>query len=199
MKTLFLSLSLLFSIFCFSQNVKQDSVQFSDAETQATNMEEIYISAPIDSVSIFTKNPMRAALYSAVLPGWGQMYNKRYWKAPIVWGLIGTGVGISLWYNDKYHEYRDAFVAEINGETHQYSGIYSAEVLATAQDSQRRNRDYAITFTVIAYIVNILDATVDAHLYEIRKDKQLKLNTTTIYDPSTGMHSPGLALKLNLK
>ncbi|MRJ08793.1 hypothetical protein EDL99_07940 [Ornithobacterium rhinotracheale] len=161
--------------------------------------DSIYISQPLDSVQVFKKNPMKAALYSAVLPGLGQIYNKRYWKAPIVWGLIGTGVGITLWYQKSYHEYRDAYIAELNGKPNKYHGIYTKEVLAQAQDYQKRNRDYAIALTIVAYAVNILDATVDAHLYEVRKDKDLKIKPVTIYSPSTNELKPGLALSFTLK
>jgi hypothetical protein len=60
-------------------------------------------------------SPAKAGLYSAVLPGLGQFYNKKYWKIPLVWGAVGTGVGIALWNDKQYKRYRNAFVAELNG------------------------------------------------------------------------------------
>ncbi|MBV7441612.1 hypothetical protein KRX57_09275 [Weeksellaceae bacterium TAE3-ERU29] len=178
------------SLSAFSQKVENDSI-IGDS---------IYISQELPTVQVLElkKNPMKAALYSAVLPGLGQIYNRKYWKAPIVWGLIGTGVGITVWYQNKHDEYRTAYIAELNNEPNKYHGVYTKEVLARAQDFQKRNRDYAIALTILAYAVNILDATVDAHLFEVRKDKDLQIQPVTIYNPATNNLSPGLALKLNI-
>ena len=146
---------------------------------------------------IGTKNPLRASLYSAVMPGLGQVYNEKIWKVPLVWGLIGTGIGVTVHYNGRYHHYRDAFISELNGETHEYSGIFDADRLGLIQDDMRRNRDYAIAITVLVYALNVLDATVDAHLYEIRRDRDLSVDPTAFVDPSTGKANVGLALKLD--
>lgn len=152
----------------------------------------------IDNIDLDIKNPLQASLYSAIIPGLGQIYNEQYWKAPLVWGLIGTGVGVSVHYNSRYHHYRDAFVAELDGNEHIYSGIFDKNRLGAIQDDMRRNRDYAIALTILAYALNILDATVDAHLYEIRRDRDLSIDPTAFVDPYTGQSNFGLALKLNL-
>ena len=152
----------------------------------------------VSNLEIGTKNPLKASLYSAVLPGMGQIYNQKIWKVPLVWGLIGTGVGFTVHYNSRYHHYRDAFISELNGEQHEYSGIFDASRLGTIQDDMRRNRDYAIALTVVAYALNILDATVDAHLFEIRKDRDLSVDPTAFVNPMTGESNIGLAIKLDL-
>jgi hypothetical protein len=54
----------------------------------------------------------RAGLYSAVLPGLGQFYNKKYWKIPIVWGAVGAGVGIAIWNDNQYKKYREYYIAK---------------------------------------------------------------------------------------
>ena len=191
MRLKFFVILFFISLSVFSQKVENDSI----------GGDSIYISQKIETVQVLEleKNPMKAALYSAVLPGLGQIYNRKYWKAPIVWGLIGTGVGITIWYQNKYDEFRGAYIAELNNEPNKYHGVYTTEVLARAQDFQKRNRDYAIALTILAYAVNILDATVDAHLFEVRKDKDLQIQPITIYNPATNNLSPGLALKLNLE
>lgn len=191
MRLKFFVILFFISLSVFSQKVENDSI----------GGDSIYISQKIETVQVLEleKNPMKAALYSAVLPGLGQIYNRKYWKAPIVWGLIGTGVGITIWYQNKYDEFRGAYIAELNNEPNKYHGVYTKEVLARAQDFQKRNRDYAIALTILAYAVNILDATVDAHLFEVRKDKDLQIQPVTIYNPATNNLSPGLALKLNLE
>ncbi|PIE50928.1 MAG: hypothetical protein CSA38_00615 [Flavobacteriales bacterium] len=137
-------------------------------------------------------NPTKAGLYSAVLPGLGQYYNKKYWKIPIVWGAIGTGVGISLWNQKKYKRYRNAYIAELNGLPHEFSDRpqVTKEVLGRTQDQVKRQRDYAIAITGLIYVLNIVDAVVDAHLYEGRNDPDLALKPTIIYNefqPQTAM------------
>lgn len=120
-------------------------------------------------------NPSKAGLYSAVLPGLGQYYNKKYWKIPIVWGAVGTGIGVISFNNKQYKRYKTAFEAELNGQPHEFSDIpgINKVVLGNTQDQAKRYRDYAIAITGVVYLLNILDAVVDAHLYEQRKDPEL--------------------------
>lgn len=130
-------------------------------------------------------SPTKAGLYSAVLPGLGQYYNKKYWKIPIVWGAIGTGVGIALWNEKQYQRYRSAFIAELNGQTHEFSGIQGIDLktaLGNTQDRMKRQRDYAIAITAGIYILSIVDAVVDAHLYEGRKDPDLAISPAVLHD-----------------
>jgi hypothetical protein len=145
-------------------------------------------------------NPTKAGLYSAVLPGLGQFYNKKYWKIPIVFGAIGTGLGITF-YNDKqYKRYRTAFVAELNGQPQEFSNIpgITADVLGNAQDQAKRQRDYAIAITGLIYVLNIVDAVVDAHLYEGRHDPDLAISPTIIND-GFGFSNSKAGLALNFK
>ena len=182
---------LLFSGSVFAQipidTVKTDTLKVNSGITK-TNKSEVQILEEIDKKNApqsQTKySPMKAGLYSAVLPGLGQYYNKKYWKIPIVWGAVGTGVGIALWNQKSYNRYRDAFVAELNGQPHEFSGIAGIDkvVLGNAQDRAKRQRDYAIGITGLIYILNIVDAVVDAHLYEGRKDPDLAISPTIISD-----------------
>lgn len=182
---------ILFLLFFVSLTFAQENpaVQDSAVVTEGTFM---------SGGEIGSKNPLKASLYSAVIPGLGQVYNEKIWKVPLVWGLIGTGIGFTVHYNERHQYFRDAFIAELNGEPHDYSGIFDANRLGTIQDDMRRNRDYAIALTIVAYALNILDATVDAHLYDVRKDRDLSLDPTTAYNPVTGETEMGLALKIKL-
>lgn len=145
-------------------------------------------------------SPTRAGLYSAVLPGLGQYYNRKYWKIPVVWGLIGTSVGIVAYQNKQYKRYRDAFVAEINGQPNEFSGLNIPDLrtaLGRQQDTAKRYRDYWIAITAGVYLLNILDAVVDAHLYEGRRDPDLALSPTIIFNEvnPVAVPHPGLALQ----
>lgn len=183
---------LLFSSsFCFSQVNRNDTIRVENHPTDSIftkSKKEIDVIADIEKVNApFSKpkfSPTKAGLYSAVLPGLGQYYNKKYWKIPIVLGGIGTGVGFTLFFDKSYRRYRDAFVAELNGIPHEFSSNpnITKEVLGNFQDRQKRSRDYAIAITSLVYILNIVDAVVDAHLYEGRNDPDLAIMPTIIPD-----------------
>ena len=203
-KLLSVLLVLSFSLF-FSQvnpndtirveNLPKDSIPAAKPRTEPEIVGNITNSNASAKIQKFS--PTKAGLYSAVLPGLGQFYNKKYWKIPIVWGAVGTGVGIAIWNDKNYRRYRNAFVAELNGLPHEFSGIRGVDkdVLGNAQDRFKRQRDYAIGIAGLIYILNIVDAVVDAHLYEGRKDPDLALTPAVINDRFSNYESKaGLAL-----
>lgn len=177
MRAVYSIILLLFFGLFFSQEIKP----FDTIKTEKQVVEEIE-KANVSTIQKY--NPTKAGLYSAVFPGLGQYYNKKYWKIPIVWGAVGTGVGIIV-YNDKqYRRYRTAFLAELNGQPHEFDDLpyVDAMVLGNTQDRAKRQRDYAIAITGVLYILNIVDAVVDAHLYDQKKDPDLAIKPTIIYD-----------------
>ena len=177
MRAVYSIILLLFFGLFFSQEIKP----FDTIKTEKQVVEEIE-KANVSTIQKY--NPTKAGLYSAVFPGLGQYYNKKYWKIPIVWGAVGTGVGIIV-YNDKqYRRYRTAFLAELNGQPHEFDDLpyVDASVLGNTQDRAKRQRDYAIAITGVLYILNIVDAVVDAHLYDQKKDPDLAIKPTIIYD-----------------
>lgn len=177
MRAVYSIILLLFFGLFFSQEIKP----FDTIKTEKQVVEEIE-KANVSTIQKY--NPIKAGLYSAVFPGLGQYYNKKYWKIPIVWGAVGTGVGIIV-YNDKqYRRYRTAFLAELNGQPHEFDDLpyVDATVLGNTQDRAKRQRDYAIAITGVLYILNIVDAVVDAHLYDQKKDPDLAIKPTIIYD-----------------
>jgi len=208
MKKITVFFVLLFSLKIFAQVSPKDTIRVenypTDSISAVTPKSEIEVYTDIQESnardSTMKYNPTKAGLYSAVLPGLGQYYNKKYWKIPIVWGGIGTGVGVVLWNQKQYNRYRDAFIAQLNGQPHEFSDIpgISAEALGRTQDRAKRQRDYAIAITGLVYILNIVDAVVDAHLYEGRKDPDLALKPTVIYDEFGKQNSKaGLSLSYN--
>lgn len=208
MKKLTVIFLLVFSLQVFAQvnpndtirveNYPKDSVSAKKPQSEIEVYSDIQESnAPVQKPAF---NPTKAGLYSAVLPGLGQYYNKKYWKIPIVWGAIGTGVGITLWNQKRYNRYRDAFIAQLNGQPHEFSNIpgITKEALGRTQDRFKRQRDYAIAVTALVYVLNIVDAVVDAHLYEGRKDPDLALQPTIIYD-EFGKQQAKAGLSFNYK
>ena len=123
--------------------------------------------------------PAKAAFYSAVLPGLGQIYNKRYWKVPIVYGAIGLSI-YSYDSNQKnYLRYRDAYKRRNAGyNDDEFQGlIASTDRLIDGQDFYKRNRDRSMLFILGFYFLNILDANIDAHL------KQYNVNSDLSFRP----------------
>jgi len=199
---------LLISTVLFAQISPKDTIRVENYPTDSVSTvkkpSEIEVYSDIKAANAPTKtmkfNPTRAGLYSAVLPGLGQYYNRKYWKIPIVWGAIGTGVGITMWNQKQYTRYRNAFVAELNGQKHEFSDIpgVTKEVLGRTQDRVKRQRDYAIAITSLLYVLNIVDAVVDAHLYEGRKDPDLAVKPTVIFDEfGKNTTKGGLSLSYN--
>lgn len=190
MKNIFLVICCFLSYISYAQEAdtispKNTTIQDIENDIQKLNK----ISSP--------NNPTRAAVYSAVLPGLGQYYNRKYWKIPIVWGGIGTGVGITLWNQKQYKRYRSAFLAELEGQPHEFSDIAGIDknVLGRTQDRAKRQRDYSIAITGLVYILNIVDAVVDAHLYDQKRDPDLALQPTIVYDEyATQPTKAGLSL-----
>ena len=149
-----------------------------------------------------TLDPRKAGWKSVILPGWGQYYNRKYWKIPIVWGAIGTGIGFIIWNNNQYVRYKNAFNAQLNGLSHEFSDITGVDLLTAlgnAQDRRKRQRDYAIAITLGVYILNIVNAVVDAHLYEGRRDPDLAISPVIINDFTSPDYSVKAGLSLNYR
>lgn len=121
--------------------------------------------------------PSKAAFYSAVFPGLGQIYNKRYWKVPIVYAAIGTGIYAYTWNNNKYHLYRDAYKNRLAGRTDDFDYLDN-DRLIQGQKFYQKNRDLSAIITAALYILNIVDANVDAHL------QQFNVNDDLTFKPS---------------
>lgn len=154
--------------------------------------------------------PSKAAFYSAILPGMGQIYNKRYWKVPIVWGALGVGIYAYTFNNGEYNRFRDAFKRRRAGffDDEFYdinnSGIVpgspdiSDAALQDAQERFQRDRDLALAITIGLYILNIVDANVDAHLKQFNVDDDLALDVKPFldYNPVTTDPQYGIALTI---
>ena len=141
--------------------------------------------------------PSRAAFYSAILPGLGQAYNKKYWKIPIIYAALGTGVYFYIDNTNEYKRYRDVFKRRLAGFTDdEFQGI-SDEALIRAQKSLSKNREISLLVTVGIYALNIIDANVDAHLLQYNVDENLALQPhfkINEWDMTTNL---GLTLNFN--
>src|SRR5690625_3633619 len=193
MKKWLIHLLIFITIFAWAQIEEND-----DKDTQVvTDQLEVVGNDKLDIINYLNnKSPVRASLYSAILPGMGQVYNKKYWKVPIVWGLLGTGVGFVLNYDKQYKEFRGYYLDKLYGNEIENPTInnMSARQLATIQEERKRTRDYALTLTALVYILNVLDATVDAHLYGMDKDPDLSLQPIMLQNPTNMQFAMGFGV-----
>ncbi|WP_405607254.1 DUF5683 domain-containing protein [Polaribacter sp. Asnod1-A03] len=132
--------------------------------------------------------PSKAAFYSAIFPGMGQIYNKKYWKAPIVWGAMGTSIYYYLENNSEYKRYRTAYKLRKNNLQDEFTlddgtEIISLTTLETAQDQLKENRDLSLLTTVVLYVLQIVEASVNAHLLQFNTDDNLTFKPTFVNDP----------------
>jgi hypothetical protein len=146
--------------------------------------------------------PSKAAFYSAIFPGMGQVYNKKYWKAPIVWAAMGTSIYYYLDNNKEYKRYRTAYKLRRNNLIDEFTvdgvEIISEQTLETAQTQLKENRDLSLLTTVIIYVLQIVEASVNAHLLQFNTDDNLSFKPTFINDPIY-VEAPkvGLTIKYN--
>lgn len=176
----------------------------------------IQIYAQQDSVSVVTEKiiepktadykpydalaPARAAFYSAIVPGLGQAYNGKYWKIPIVYTALGVGVYFYLNNDEQYDRYRDAYKMRLAGKTNdEFSDengdpILTNDGLIEAQKFYQRNKEISILVIAGMYVLNIIDANVDAHLAQFNVDEDLSFKPAMNYDNFSGKTNFGLSL-----
>lgn len=153
-------------------------------------------------------DPRKATLRSLIIPGWGQIYNHEYWKLPIVYAAIGIPVGTYFYNNTWYKRTRDAYSIVVANDTANFGKINKKLITSTGypldaaslqryRNEFRRDRDYSILITLLAWGLNVVDATVFGHLKDFDVSDDLSLHVRPSYDPITKVG--GIGLVLNIK
>lgn len=215
MKKLFLYIFFISVYFSVNAQIVRDSVRiYADsivpvdvAEPLPNAVLEFSDSLPVDAAvvdadtttykadSVFKPDPLRAVWLGAIIPGYGQIVNRKYWKLPIVYGgFLGFAYAIS-WNNSRYVSYKNAYrdIIDDDPTTNYYLDIlprgYTLENypggratytqrLKSAQDQFRQYRDLSIILSIGYYALVLLEAYVDAHLYDFDISPDLVLNVT---------------------
>lgn len=141
--------------------------------------------------------PAKAAFYSAILPGLGQAYNKKYWKIPLVYGAMGTSLYFYMDSNKKYHQYRDAYKRRLEGYTDDNFSYLDNSRLISGQKYYQRNRDLSALFVIAFYALNIIDANVDAALLQFNVDEKLSIRPIIYPNDVTLKTNVGLTFNYN--
>lgn len=159
--------------------------------------EAIKVKDSAKSEEIDPLRPSKAAFYSAILPGLGQAYNKKYWKIPLVYGAIGTSLYFYIDNGKKYHNYRDAYKRRLAGFSDDQYQYLDDNRLIQAQRFYQRNRDLSLLVTIGFYVLNIVDANVDAHLIQFNVSDNLSFQPE-VYTNEIN-YKPNLGLTFNYK
>lgn len=159
-----ITISIFFSIISF-QGISQQEI------TSDTLLSEI--TAQSDTSVAQMHSPHKASLYSMILPGLGQAYNKKYWKIPIIYAGFGAFYYFVRINNNEYQLWREAYYhtlqypGGIEPPVNDYEELYykDPEFMKQNKDYYRRNRDFTYILSAVWYLLNVVDATVDAHLF----------------------------------
>ncbi|MBN1199421.1 MAG: hypothetical protein JXA23_08735 [Bacteroidales bacterium] len=145
-------------------------------------------------------SPRKATIFSAVLPGLGQIYNHKYWKLPIIYAGFGVMEYFIYTNTDNYLDYRSAYIesknGNLNGNYAELVNKYSQEDLLNYAEYYHRNLEISILITALWYVLNIIDATVDAHLYTYNINENLSFQVTPdlLLPARTNQLQPGVKL-----
>jgi len=143
-------------------------------------------------------SPHKAAMYSALVPGLGQIYNERYWKLPIIYGAAGVLIYAFDFNNDRYNKYKNAYADMDAEKITSFEGYTNKDVLLRLKDNYRRNRDLNVIVMAGIYLLNVVDATVDAHLFDYDISDDLSLNVQPDVRKNTDYNiSYGLCLRVS--
>ena len=193
LKKISLFVSFIF-FYCISVFAQTDSIQ---AKKKRTNI----FSSP-DTGKAY--NPKIATLRSAILPGWGQITNKKIWKLPIVYGALGVTTGV-LFHNIKqYKEARNAYINATDGNLANdylipdpyFSVRQQPDAIRTFRNQVRQNVDYSVLFIIFFWGLNVVDATVDAHLKTFDVSPDLSIDIKPGHSPMANTN--GISLILNI-
>lgn len=185
-------------------------IEVDSAKTQpAMDSGDTFTQLPVntDSVLIKKHDPRKATIRSAIIPGWGQAYNREYWKIPLVYGALSIPTITFIYNNTWYKKTRDAYNIVIAEDVSRYNEIdpklitpsgkpLDAVSLQYFRNQFRRDRDYSVLYFLGVWAVQVVDATVFGHLKEFDVSDDLSLKINPGFDPTFGKPTLGFALSI---
>lgn len=178
-----------------SESVSPDSIPFRTDTVLKQAQAPLQI---VDSPKVHSVR--KATLLSTYLPGAGQVYNRKTWKVPIIYAAF-AGMGYLIKFNhDNFKKFDNALLARYDNDPNtvdDYATIYSEDNLRSLSDFYRRNRDLSVIGLTLIYVLNIVDAHVDAHLFNFNVDDDLSLRINPRLEMGSNLSSAGLSLSLH--
>jgi hypothetical protein len=126
----------------------------------------------------------KAMLFSAICPGLGQIYNHKYWKLPIIYVGLGVATYFIITNQNYYNTYSDA----VSDTKNPYYGLYTSDQLSDIINYYHRNRDLSVIIAAGIYILNLVDANVDAQMngFNVSDDISVKFSPNLVPNPMSG-------------
>ena len=203
-KLIFLFIGCIF--FCSAELSAQKKDTSAPKNSAVTKKDSTLVKS--DTIVKLKFRPQVATRRSAILPGWGQATNKEYWKIPLVYGVLAIPGALYFyndsWYNKTKYAYEAKFKAQaptldssgLSGIDPQLKNLGLAS-LQSYRNTFRRDRDYSILYFILAWGLQVADATVFAHLKQFDVSDDLSLQVKPQFNPNT--RTPGLGLVFNFK
>src|SRR5574344_592153 len=197
-----------------------DSLSYTTSQEQQKDvsdslnmtLDSLAKSQPITIPVVFKPDPQKSLWYAIIFPGLGQIYNRQYWKVPIVYGGV-AGLTYAISWNGKYYRdysrgYRDIMDSDPNTKSYEKLLPYSIDpssseaknLMKSRQNTYRRYRDLSIVGAVAFYAITVIDAYVDAQLadFDISPDLSMQVAPTLFQTPNSYKPSVGVQLNFNL-
>lgn len=159
-----------------------------------------------DSIWLLTHVPQKATRRSAMIPGWGQAYNREYWKIPLVYGVLGIPAATFVYNNSYYKKTKFAYEALFKAQSGDSSDIAAIDPelrglsigsMQNYRNAFRRDRDYSILWFLLAWGLQVVDATVFGHLRHFDVSNSLSMHIQPQLNPAT--RTPGFSLQFTVK
>lgn len=164
---------------------KEDSLANSRQQVGAVQADTVHATF---SVSI---TPQKTALYSAVIPGLGQIYNRHYWKLPIIYAGVGVAVYFIYDNSTNYNKYRRMYSGYLSNDAAALADMeqsnLSPEYVKYLQDYHRRYLDITVLVTALGYTLQVLDAAIFAHLKGFDMSEDISLKVQPVAYPNNGI------------
>ena len=186
---------LLHGILCSAQINNIDSPDSAKATTVYVAPSNAIVA---DSIPLpFQPDPKRAGLYSAIVPGLGQFYNRQYWKVPVIYAGLAVAGYFFVDNLTNYQSFRKAYVSRINNPywTDKYVNIYTSDQLLQLQNEYNKFLNLTVLFTGIGYTLQIVEAITGAHLKNFDISRDISMQMRPVAMPA----GAGIGLVLTLK
>jgi len=189
------------SFFCFTQDIMAQSDTLVIPASGGIISGKTVVKKT-DSTAKYS--PRKAIIRSAIIPGWGQIYNKKYWKLPLVYGALGTTTYLFFRNLNQYRTAKNAYILATDGDVTNdilipqpyYSVKDQPERIRTFRNQVRQNVDYSVLFFLIFWGLNVADAAVDAHLKTFDVSEDISLHIKPGYSPMA--HTNGISLVVHI-
>jgi hypothetical protein len=203
---LFLFFSMLLIGFVSFSQKKGDTLLIKNDSIIIKGVDSAALHKPADTPVKKKHSPRKAAIRSAIIPGWGQAYNRKYWKLPIVYGALGTTAYIFRYNVKQYNEIQFAYKVLVNKDSANFPKVAPAlqpfiaanasNDLFNARSEVRQNIDYSALVFLFFWALNVVDAVVDAHLKDFDVSPEITFKIKPGFNPDS--NTTGLTLAFNL-